>query len=101
MTFAKYQFTNPTEWANYKAQITDNDGNPVDCAIVEIGQICIETDNEGNCITLDDSFAVDIMWYGEIPQSFNTYEVYPEPCGIHVFSGCEDLYEKRYNEFKK
>jgi hypothetical protein len=32
-------------------------------------------------------------------ESFSTKEVFPNPCGIHVFAGCEDLYTKRYCEF--
>ena len=59
----------------------------------------METDEEGNCINLDPNYAVDIMWFKEIPQSFNEYEVFPDPCGVHTFAGCEDLYKERYCEF--
>ena len=58
MTFAKYQFLNPTEWATYKAQITDTEGNHVNCAIVEIGNICLAHDEEGNCTDLSPLYAV-------------------------------------------
>lgn len=98
MTFCKYEFPTQQIWNAQKSQITDSDGNPINCAIVEIGQICIQTDNEGNCITLDDSYAVDIMWYGDIAETFNEYEVFPSPIGVHTFSGCEDLYIKRFCE---
>lgn len=98
MTFNKYAFSNETEWATYKAQITQ-DGNPVDCAIVEIGQICLATDEEGNCTDLSPLYAVDILWTGEPLESFSTKEVFPDPCGIHVFSGCEELYLKRFCQF--
>jgi len=84
-TFTKYEFLNPTEWATYKAQITQ-DGNPIDCAIVEIGQ-------------LENGFAVDILWNGEPLESFSTKEVFPNPAGIHVFSGLEHLYTERFCEF--
>lgn len=99
MTFTKYQFTNPTEWATYKAQITDTEGNPVNCAIVEIGNICLATDTEGNCTDLSPLYAVDILWNDEPLESFSTKEVFPDPCGIHVFSGCEGMYLDRFCDF--
>lgn len=99
MIFAKYEFSDKQIWDNHKSQITDSESNPINCAIVEIGQICIETDNDGNCITLDDKFAVDVMWYGEIPQTFNEYEVFPNPVGVHTFSGCDKMYLNRFCEF--
>ena len=99
MTFTKYEFLNPAEWATYKAQITDNDGNPINCAIVEIGNICLAHDEEGNCTDLSPLYAVDILWTGEPLESFSTKEVFPNPSGIHVFSGCEDLYLDRFCDF--
>lgn len=91
MTFTKYQFTNPTEWATFKAQITDKDGNPVDCAIVELGNICLERDADGNCINLSPFHAVDIWWADEPLESFNAKEVTPPPTGVHTFAGMEYL----------
>lgn len=99
MIFAKYEFPDKQFWDNHKKQITDSEGNPINCAIVEIGQICNQTDEEGNCIQLSNGFAVDIMWYGEIPESFNQYEVFPNPVGVHTFSGCDELYKERFCEF--
>jgi hypothetical protein len=84
-TFTKYEFLNPTEWATYKAQITQ-DGNPIDCAIVEIGQ-------------LENGFAVDILWNGEPLESFSTKEVFPNPVGVHTFSGDDSLYLDRFCSF--
>ena len=98
-TFTKYEFSSPTEWATYKAKITDQDGNAIDCAIVEIGNICLATDQEGNCTDLSPLYAVDILWNDEPLESFSTKEVFPDPCGIHVFSGCEDMYLKRFCQF--
>ena len=86
MTFCKYSFPDKSIWNTHKSQITDSEGNAIDCAIVEIGE-------------LNNGYSVDIMWYGDIPKEFNAYEVFPEPCGIHVFSGCEDLYGDRFCEF--
>ena len=85
MTFCKYEFQSPTEWATYKAQITE-DGNPINCAIVEIGQ-------------LESGFAVDILWNGEPLESFATKEVFPNPVGVHTFSGDDSLYLDRFCSF--
>ena len=98
-TFTKYEFLSPTEWATYKAQITDQDGNPIDCAIVEIGNICLATDSEGNCTDLSPLYAVDILWTGEPLESFATKEVFPNPVGVHTFSGDDSLYLDRFCSF--
>lgn len=98
MTFCKYSFLSLTEWATYKAQIT-TDGNPIDCAIVEIGNICLATDTEGNCIALSPLYAVDILWTGEPLESFSTKEVFPNPLGVHTFSGDDSLYLDRFCSF--
>lgn len=92
MTFTKYEFTSPTEWATYKAQITDN----IQCAIVEIGNICLAHDEEGNCTDLSPLYAVDILWNDEPLESFATKEVFPNPVGVHTFSGCDGLYLQRF-----
>lgn len=99
MTFTKYEFQSPTEWATYKAQITDTEGNPVNCAIVEIGNICLAHDEEGNCTDISPLYAVDILWESNPLPEFEQYEVYPKPCGVHTFMGCEGLYEIEYNRY--
>lgn len=86
MTFCKYEFPDKQIWDNHKKQITDSEGNPIECAIVEIGELTL-------------GYAVDIMWFGEIPEAFSTYEVFPNPIGVHTFAGCEDLYKERFCEF--
>jgi hypothetical protein len=98
MTFCKYEFLNAKEWATYKAQITQ-DGNPINCAIVEIGNICLATDSEGNCTDLSPLYAVDILWTGEPLESFSTKEVFPNPVGVHTFSGDDSLYLDRFCDF--
>lgn len=95
MTFTKYSFLSPTEWATYKAQITDD----AQCAIVEIGNICLATDQEGNCTDLSPLYAVDILWTGEPLESFSTKEVFPNPVGVHTFSGDDSLYTERFCSF--
>jgi hypothetical protein len=47
---------------------------------------------------LSDKWAVDILWYTEPPAEFTPFEVYPEPMGIHTFSGDDSLYLKGYCE---
>ena len=98
MTFCKYEFLNTKDWEKYKTQITE-DGNPVNCAIVEIGNICLATDTEGNCINLSPLYAVDILWNNEPLDSFSKKEVFPNPVGVHTFSGCEELYKNRFCQF--
>ncbi len=106
MTFCKYEFLNATDWEQYQTQIqetTSIDGTEsksyVGCSVVEIGNICLATDSEGNCTDLSPLYAVDILWNAEPLESFTTKEVFPDPCGIHVFSGCEDMYLKRFCQF--
>lgn len=99
MTFTKYEFLNAKDWATYKAQIIDTEGNPVDCAIVEIGNICLAADTEGNCTDLSPLYAVDILWTNEPLESFSTKEVFPNPVGVHTFSGGDNLYLERFCEF--
>lgn len=93
MTFAKYEFT-PEKWDELKTTIQDTN-----CAFHEIGHICIENDADGNCIKSNPMYAVDIMWFGEIPDEFSIYEVFPDPVGVHTFAGCEDMYLERFCEF--
>jgi hypothetical protein len=85
MTFCKYEFSNQKDWDKYKSQITE-DGEAVNCAIVEIGQ-------------LESGFAVDILWNDEPLQSFSTKEVFPNPVGVHTFSGADSLYTERFCQF--
>ena len=86
MIFAKYEFPKGI-WDTLKSQINQNDQYS-GCAVVELGDI----NSTGN-------YAVDIMWYNEIPSDFNQYEVFPNPVGIHTFAGCDDLYKQRFCQF--
>jgi hypothetical protein len=101
-TFAKFEFT-PTEWATLQKDIqqttTTPDGETVttwkDCAVVEIGFICLEWGTEDDkpvCIKQSDKWAVDILFYSEPPAEFTPFEVWPPPMGIHTFSGDDNLY---------
>ena len=99
-TFTKYEFANETEWATYQAQIQQTTTSPdgtetksyVGCAVVEIGNICFARDEEGNCTDLSPLYAVDILWYEEPKPDFTAFEVWPNPVGVHTFSGDDNLY---------
>ena len=97
MTFCKYEFT-PDKWDELKPLIFIDDAYQ-NCAVHEIGHICIESDADGNCVKSNPMYAVDIMWFGEIPDEFSVYEVFPNPVGVHTFSGCEELYLERFCDF--
>ena len=101
-TFLKYEFT-PTQWATLKKLIEQTSTTPegettnwVNCAVYEIGYICLESDQEGKCINLSNQWAVDILFYTEPPTEFTPFAVYPNPCGVHTFSGDESLYLKTF-----
>lgn len=82
MFFCKYEFLNEELWNNLKKLIYIND-QYIDCAVVELGY-------------LGEKYAVDIMWYNNIIEDFNQYEVFPDPCGVHTFLGMNYLYIERY-----
>jgi hypothetical protein len=103
-TFAKFEFT-PTQWATLRKLIetttTTPDGTKVqswvDCAVVEIGFIVITPAvmDGMEVVTpavVSDMWAVDILFYSEVPKEFEPYAVFPSPVGIHTFAGCDDLY---------
>ena len=107
-TFLKYEFT-PTEWATLRKLIEQTTTNPdggettsfVDCAVVELGFLPITPAVvEGMKVikeaVLSDKWAVDILFYTEPPAEFTPFEVYPDPMGIHTFSGDDSLYLKGY-----
>jgi hypothetical protein len=105
-TFNKFEFT-PTQWATLRKLIetttTTPDGGATttwkDCAVVEIGFICLEwgqVDDKPVCTKQSDKWAVDILFYAEVPVEFEPYAVYPNPCGVHTFSGDDSLYLKTF-----
>ena len=105
-TFKKYEFTDQTEWSTFQKKIqvksTNEEGVDVysykDVAVVELGNICLSKDEEGECIDLATTWAVDILWLRTLLPSFKPFEVYPNPCGIHTFAGCEFEYLKSFCE---
>ena len=102
--FRKYEFT-PTEWATLRKLIEQTTTNPEgetvtswkDCAVVELGFLPITPAvyDGMEVITpavLSDKWAVDILFYAEPPAEFTPFEVWPNPMGIHTFSGDDNLY---------
>jgi hypothetical protein len=104
-SFRKFEFT-PTEWATLQKDIQQTTTTPEgevttwkNCAVVEIGFICLEwgqVDDKPVCTKQSDKWAVDILFYSEPPASFAPFEVFPNPCGVHTFSGDDSLYLKGY-----
>jgi hypothetical protein len=101
-TFAKFEFT-PTQWATLRKLIEQTTTTPdgkestswKDCAVVELGFICLEwgqVDDKPVCVKQSDKWAVDILFYAEVPVEFTPFEVWPDPMGIHTFSGDDNLY---------
>ena len=108
--FNKFEFT-PTKWATLRKLIeqttTNPDGEPVtsfvDCAVVELGFLPITPAviKDMEVVTpavLSEKWAVDILFYAEVPKEFDAFAVYPPPMGIHTFSGDDSLYLKSYCE---
>ena len=106
-TFRKYEFT-PAQWDTLKKKIQENTTTPSGesvttwkgCAVHEIGFICLEWGKDAEdmpvCVNQSDKWAVDILWYVEPVADFTAYEVWPKPCGVHIFAGCESEYLKGY-----
>jgi len=106
-SFHKFEFL-PADWEKLKKDIQQTTTTPEgevttwkDCAVVEIGFICLEwgqVDDKPVCTKQSDKWAVDILFYAEVPASFAPFEVWPPPMGIHTFSGDDSLYLKGYCE---
>ena len=107
-TFLKFEFA-PTQWATLRKLIEQTTTTPdggesttwKDCAVVEIGFIVItpavmDGMEVKTPAILSDKWAVDILFYAEPPASFAPFEVFPNPCGVHTFSGDDSLYLKTF-----
>jgi hypothetical protein len=107
-TFAKFEFT-PTQWATLRKLIEQTTTTPdggestswKDCAVVELGFIVItpavmDGMEVKTKAVLSDKWAVDILFYAEVPKEFAPFAVYPNPCGVHTFSGDDNLYLKTF-----
>ena len=96
MIFNKYEFTDQETWEAVRATLYTEEGLiPQINAIHEIGFICLETDEEGECIDLSTKYAVDIL-FNEEYAALDTSIVYPNPDGVHIFAGLSSLYLKSF-----
>ena len=68
----------------------------VNCAVHEIGKVCIayeQGENGPTCTEYDPRYAVDIIFFEEIPATFESAIVWPEPDSfVHIFAGYEAQY---------
>ena len=79
------------------ATMNEGEVSFVNCAVHQIGVVCIEQDAEGNCTTFDPRWAVDVIW--EAPSEFNQYVVWPVPnSAVHWFAGWEATYAQEYEQ---
>jgi hypothetical protein len=98
MIYRKYEFTSKDKWLDIKSSLyIDGVLIPGINAIHEIGFICLATDDEGECKEQSTKYAVDML-LNEPMEALKTYEVYPKPCGVHLFAGQDKLYLKSYCE---
>ena len=103
MIFKKYEFTNEEEWLTIRETLYKEveEGEKISiaevAAIHEIGHICFDYNEEGECTDLSTHYAVDML-LNEDMMSLNQYEVYPNPDGVHIFAGCAELYLKTFCE---
>jgi len=82
MRFLKYEFP-IDKWQELKPLLESNPN----AHFVEIGEL------------IEGKQAVDVYYdYDEIVE-LSDYKVFPNPCGVHTFLGCEGLYEIEYNRY--
>ena len=104
MIFNKYEFESEAKWLEVKktlyiTEILDEEEvtylRPEVNAIVELGFICFAFNEEGECTDLSTRFAVDML-LNEPLDTLNGYLVYPNPVGVHTFSGDNSLYLENF-----
>jgi hypothetical protein len=99
MIYCKYSFPSKSQWDTLIPLISQ-EGSFINCAVSEIGHICLQENWDKICTSWDPNYTVDIMWYSEVNSNFDPYEVFPKPPGVRTFAGCEGLYVERYNSIK-
>ncbi len=106
MIFNKYEFESEAKWLEVKktlyiTEIIDEEEvtylRPEVNAIVEIGFICFawSEGDEPECTDLSTHYAVDML-LNEPLDTLNGYLVYPNPVGVHTFSGDNGLYLENF-----
>ena len=98
MIFRKYEFDTQEKWEEVRETLY-KDEQLIDevAAIHEIGHICFDYNEEGECTDLSTHYAVDILLNEDLLR-LNEFEVYPNPDGVHIFAGCSELYLKTFCE---
>ena len=48
---------------------------------------------------IDKAVCVDILFQDTCPEALAAFVVWPEPCGVHSFSGWEEQYHADHKEF--
>jgi hypothetical protein len=48
---------------------------------------------------IDKAVCVDVLFHTECPEPLAAFVVWPEPCGVHCFSGWEEQYAADHQEF--
>jgi hypothetical protein len=96
MIFRKYEFDTKEKWEEVRETLY-KDEQLIDeiAAIHEIGYICFDYDEEGECTDLSTHYAVDILLNEDLLR-LNEFEVFPNPDGVHIFAGCSELYLKTF-----
>ena len=95
MKFLKFEFLNEAEWLTVKDSLYE-DGVliPEVTAIHEIGNICLATNEEGECIDLSTKYAVDMLC--EEIEWLAPFVVWPNPDGVHIFAGWAETYTAEF-----
>ena len=98
MIFRKYEFDTQEKWEEVRETLY-KDEQLIDevAAIHEIGHICFDYNEEGECTDISTHYAVDILLNEDLLR-LNEFEVYPNPDGVHIFAGCSELYLKTFCE---
>lgn len=95
MKFLKFEFENEAEWLTIKDSLYEDEALiPEVTAIHEIGNICLATNEEGECIDLSTKYAVDMLC--EEIEWLAPFVVWPNPSGVHIFAGWAETYTAEF-----
>jgi hypothetical protein len=95
MKFLKFEFANEAEWLTVKDSLYEDEVLiPEVTAIHEIGNICLATNEEGECIDLSTKYAVDMLC--EEIEWLAPFVVWPNPDGVHIFAGWAETYTAEF-----
>ena len=95
MKFLKFEFLDEAEWLTVKDSLYEDEVLiPEITAIHEIGNICLATNEEGECIDLSTKYAVDMLC--EEIEWLAPFVVYPNPCCVHIFAGWAETYTAEF-----